>query len=67
MKRLNQEMSPLREDSTKDAAYVRDMWQQYTKNAGYQEATTKSQLRRQPEQVHAYLKKMEEGEDSADA
>ena len=26
MKRLNQEMSPLRDESTKDAAYVRDMW-----------------------------------------
>ena len=67
MKRLNQEMSPLRDENTKDAAYVRDMWQEYTKNADYQQATTKSQLKRNPEQVYSYLKTMEEGPDSQDA
>ncbi len=41
MKRLNQEMSPLRDESTRDAAYVREMWSQYTKNADYQTVTSK--------------------------
>ena len=39
MKRLNQEMSPLRDESTKDAAYVRDMWGEYTKRANFQDST----------------------------
>ena len=67
MKRLNQEMSPLRDESTKDAAYVREMWSQYTRNADYNVATAKPQIKREPEQVHAYLKQMEEGASSQDA
>ena len=67
MKRLNQEMSPLRDDSTKDAAYVRDMWSQYTKRASFQESTRPQQMKRDPEQVHAYLKTLEEGAASEDA
>ena len=67
MKRLNSEMSPLRDESTKDSHYVRAMWDQYTKNTAYKQSTGKDQFRRDPEQVHAYLKRMEEGEDSADA
>lgn len=67
MKRLNQEMSPLRDESTKDPAYVRDMWAEYAKSADFEQATSAGQVRRQPEQVHAYLKRMEEGEDSQDA
>ena len=39
MKRLNQEMSPLRDESTKDAAYVRDMWGEYTRRANFQDST----------------------------
>ena len=60
-------MSPLRDDSTKDPAYVRDMWQEYTKRASFQEKTRDQQLKRDPEQVHAYLKTLEEGIYSEDA
>lgn len=67
MKRLNQEMSPMRDEGTKDAAYVRDMWAQYSRSADFKQNTTKQQFKRQPEQVHAYLKQMEEGGDSQDA
>ena len=67
MKRLNQEMSPLRDDSTKDAAYVRDMWSEYTKRTSFQEQTRTQHMQRDPEQVHAYLKTMEEGIESEDA
>jgi ribosomal protein S6 len=61
IKRLNQEMSPFRDESTKDPAYVRDMWEQYSKSADHQAATTNWQVKRNPEQVYAYLKNMEEG------
>ncbi len=67
MKRLNQEMSPLRDPSTKDAVYLRDMWQEYSKNASFQSETRPQQIRRSPEQVHSYLKSLEEGIDSEDA
>ena len=67
MKRLNQEMSPLRDDSTKDAAYVRDMWGEYTRRASFQDTTRPQQIKRDPEQVHAYLKTLEEGVESEDA
>ena len=59
-------MSPLRDDSTKDAAYVRDMWQEYTKRASFEESTRPQQMKRDPEQVHAYLKTLEEGLESED-
>ncbi len=49
MKRLNQEMSPLRDDSTKDQAYIRDMWEEYTRSASFNQETGTNQLRRQPE------------------
>lgn len=32
MKLLNTEMSPLRDESTIDPYFVRDMWSQYTRN-----------------------------------
>ena len=67
MKRLNQEMSPLRDESTKDSVYVRDMWQEYTKKASFEQETRSQQIQRTPEQVHAYLKQLEEGVESQDA
>ena len=60
-------MSPLRDESTKDGAYLRDMWQEYTRNASFQSETRPQQIRRSPEQVHSYLKKLEEGVHSEDA
>lgn len=41
MKRLNQELSPFRDENTKDAAYVQDMWAQYTKKAELQETASR--------------------------
>ena len=49
MKRLNQEMSPLRDASTKDPGYLRDMWQEYTRNASFESETRPQQIRRSPE------------------
>ena len=60
-------MSPLRDESTKDSVYLRDMWQEYTRNASFKSETRPEQIRRSPEQVHSYLKKLEEGVDSEDA
>ena len=57
----------MRDENTRDPTYVRDMWSQYTRNSDFQEATSKAEIRREPEQVHAYLKTMEEGQDSSDA
>jgi hypothetical protein len=31
MKRLNQELSPFKDENTKDVAFVRAMWDQYTR------------------------------------
>jgi hypothetical protein len=67
MKRLNTEMSPLRDDSTKDPYFVREMWEQYTRNQDFMNSTNDDEVRRQPEQVHAYLKRMESGADHPDA
>ncbi len=60
-------MSPFRAEETKDPKYVREMWQQYSKEAKYTKETNDNEVRRRPEEVHAYLKKMEEGPDSEDA
>lgn len=57
----------MRDENSKDSAYVRQMWSQYTRKAAHNEATSQGQIRRQPEQVHAYLKRMEEGPESEDA
>ena len=43
------------------------MWEHYTKNTTFEKKTTKDEIRRQPENVHAYLKGMEEGPESRDA
>ncbi len=41
MKRLNSELSPLKDDSTKDPFYIRDMWSQTVKNTQFKDATSR--------------------------
>ena len=60
-------MSPLRDEETKDSVFIRDMWQQYTKKSTFDEITTKDEIRRNAEKVHAYLKAMESGAEHPDA
>ena len=43
------------------------MWEEYTRSASFKSETRPEQLRRSPEQVHSYLKGLEEGIDSEDA
>lgn len=63
---MNQELSPLKDEETKDPYLVRDLWTQYVRNAEFQRQASNYEIRREPEQVHAYLKKMESGADHED-
>ena len=67
MKRLKQELSPFRDENMSDKKYVRDMWSQNTCNSDFHEATSMAEIRREPEQVHSYLKTLDEGQYSSDA
>ncbi|CDW91766.1 UNKNOWN [Stylonychia lemnae] len=67
LKRLNTELSPLKDEETKDANLVRNMWTQYVRNSNFQRYTNDNEVRREQENVHAFLKKMEVGEDHEDA
>lgn len=67
MKRLKQELSPFKDDDTKDPEYVRAMWEQYTKHSAIQEASRPGEIKRNDEKVHAYLKSIESGVDHPDA
>lgn len=66
MKRLNKELSPLKDENTKDPYYIRDMWEQYTINSNFKRFTNDDEIRREPEQVHAFLKRMESGAQNED-
>eukprot|EP00347_Sterkiella_histriomuscorum_P012200 403369512 len=67
LKRLNQELSPLKDESTKDPYLIRDLWTQYVRNAEFQRKASADEIRREPELVHAYLKRLESGADNQDA
>lgn len=67
MKRLNQELSPFKDESTKDPYFVREMWEQYTKAINFEEATQERRIQREPEKVLSYLKNMELGAQDPDA
>ena len=56
MKRLNQELSPFKDEDTKDVAFVRDMWSQFTKKEQFEGATKKKAIKKDEDGVHAYLK-----------
>jgi hypothetical protein len=66
MKRLNQELSPLRDENTRDVGYVRSMWEQYNKQENFDQATKEKHIKLQEHNVHAYLKQMESGADHPD-
>ena len=67
LKRLNQELSPLKDESTRDPSYVRNMWQEYIKVDNFNKSSSKKALREDEQGVHAYLKSMEFGTDHPDS
>lgn len=61
MKRLNSELSPLRDESTRDPFFIRNMWEHYQRNKVFEQSASSDEIRRNPEQVYAFLKRMESG------
>lgn len=57
----------MKDESTRDGYLVRDLWAQYVRNSNFERNTNINEIRREPEQVHAYLKRMESGENNEDA
>ena len=65
--RLNQEFSPFKDDDSRDPAFVRDMWNYYTQKTNLENVFTKKNMDKNPEKVHAVLKRMQLGEEHPDA
>lgn len=49
MKRINKELSPLKDESTRDPYFVREMWEQYTRNSNFARNANEDEIRREPE------------------
>lgn len=58
---LNAELSPFKDEESKDAPMMREMLDHYRKMENFDAATTDRQIERADTTVHAYLKKMESG------
>ena len=41
MKRLNTELSPMRDESTRDPFFIRNMWEHYQRNKVFEQSTSK--------------------------
>lgn len=67
MRRLNQELSPLKDADTRDEVFIRDMWEKYSKKSFIDQMASKDEIRRNPEKVHSQLKTMESGMEHPDA
>ena len=68
MKTLNEELSPFKDNDTRqDPVFVRKMLEHYRLAEDFSEATTDKQIYREDKKVHHYLKVMESGEKHADA
>ena len=67
MKRLNQELSPFKDDELRDEKFIRQMWQEYKKWDHYQKSTTPRQAKLETAKVVSYLRTMNDGADSQDA
>ena len=67
IKKLNHELSPFRDEETRDKVFVRKMLDTYRHMEEFAEVTTNKQLWRNDKKLHSYLKEMEVGSTHADA
>lgn len=67
LKTLNQELSPFKDEETRDSSFVREMLAHYKTAETFHASTTHKQVLRNDTQVHHYLKVMESGEGHKDA
>ena len=63
MKRLNQELSPFRDQSTYDEDYIRAMWSKYTQLTALRGNTRVKDIKNDLPRVAAFIKKIDEGPD----
>ena len=61
LKQLNQELSPFKDDATRDSQFVKEMLGHYKMTEEFQKATTSKQILKNDKKVHHYLKEMESG------
>ena len=67
MKRLNQELSPFRDQTTHDEDYVRAMWSKYTQLTALRGNSRTKDIKNDLPRVAAFMKKVEEGPSHPDS
>ena len=63
---MNAELSPFKDEETRDSLYMREMLDHYRKVEDFEVSTSERQVERNDTTVHAYLKEMEVGSRHAD-
>eukprot|EP00806_Schmidingerella_arcuata_P001505 Macronucleus_2358.p2 GENE.Macronucleus_2358~~Macronucleus_2358.p2 ORF type:complete len:207 (+),score=51.22 Macronucleus_2358:1-621(+) len=64
---LNAELSPFKDDETRDSHYMRQTLDHYRKFEDFEVSTSDRQIERNDVTVHSYLKQMEVGKNHTDA
>jgi len=59
MGQVNAELSPFKDEETRDSLFMREMIDHYRKTEDFKDSTTDRQIERNDKTVHAYLKQME--------
>lgn len=62
MGQVNAELSPFKDDETRDSLFMREMIDHYRKTEAFSDSTTPRQIERNDKSVHAFLKQMEVGD-----
>ena len=58
---VNAELSPFKDEETRDSLFMREMLDHYRKMEDFEQSTSDRQIERYDTTVHAYLKQMESG------
>lgn len=61
MNKVNEELSPFKDDDAKDSVFMRDILEHYRVMEDFETSTSDRQIERNDTTVHAYLKHMESG------
>ena len=59
MGQVNSELSPFKDEETRDSLFMREMLDHYRKTEDFKDSTSDRQVERNDKSVHAYLKQME--------
>ena len=66
MKRINQELSPFRDDETHDPDYIRAMWTKYTQLSALRSQSSQKKINQDLPRVAAFVKQLEVGTEHPD-